>query len=100
LEKGSLICHWAISLIRQGRPGPRMNLEMITREPLKIPLLCKDYWTTFPDLRASDLASTLRFVNQNRSSDEFPVISNLTEFEFRQKEDQNIAQCLAAWQGI
>ena len=36
--------------LRTARPEIRLNLEMITRDPLKVPCLSDGYWTTFPDL--------------------------------------------------
>jgi sugar phosphate isomerase/epimerase len=84
LGQGLIDIPRAVSLIR---PGTRMTLEMITRQPLKIPMLREDYWPTFPESKAQDLARILRFVNQHQGS----AVSSLTE-------DENIIQCLQAWE--
>lgn len=94
LGKGYLDLPRAINLIHQARPNTRLTLEMITRDPLKIPLLTDRYWATFPDKTGLDLARTLRFVNEHRSS--LPRVSHLTKTELSQAEDQNVIACLTA----
>jgi sugar phosphate isomerase/epimerase len=84
LGQGLIDIPRTVSLIR---PGTHMTLEMITRQPLKIPMLREDYWNTFPESKAQDLARILRFVNQNKGN----AASNLTE-------DENIVRCLEAWE--
>jgi len=86
LGQGLIDLARAASLIR---PGTHMTLEMITRDPLKIPLLAEHYWATFPETPAADLARTLRFAKQHG----LPPVSGLSE-------DENVRQCLAAWETI
>jgi hypothetical protein len=89
LGKGLINLPHAFSLIQKARPATRMTLEMITRDPLKIALLGEEYWTTFPDSTAKDLARILHFVNRNRSGVPLPRVSDSTE-------DENIRRCLEA----
>ena len=98
LGSGYINLSAAIGRIRQARPQTRMTLEMITRDPLMIPLLTDKYWTTFPEKRAKDLAATLRFVHEHRRAELLPTVSQLTQAELRMKEDRNVTDCLAAWQ--
>src|SRR6185437_7355223 len=35
-----------VRVLRDARPGIRFNLEMITRDPLKVPCLTQSYWAT------------------------------------------------------
>lgn len=56
LGRGLIDLRKALELIRRARPQTRMNLEMITREPLRIPLLNEGYWATLPDKSAAELA--------------------------------------------
>ena len=79
----------AIQLIHSSRPQTRMTLEMITREPLKIPVLSAAYGATFRDKVASDLAPTMRFVHQHKMPLNLP-----------KAEDQNIIDCLTAWESF
>ena len=49
-----------IATIHKARPETRMTLEMITRDPLKVPCLTDGYWATFPHRGGEYLARTLR----------------------------------------
>ncbi len=75
-------------------PKVRFNLEMITRDPLQIPCLTPDYWSVFPDAKASDLASSMHLIRQRKSTD-LPRVSHL-DFEGKlATEENNILECLA-----
>jgi sugar phosphate isomerase/epimerase len=89
LGHGLLDLRQAVEWIRRARPDTRMNLEMITREPLKIPMLSESYWATLPEKTALDLARTLRFVHEKSQA---MVISKT--------EDRNVIDCLAAWEQL
>jgi sugar phosphate isomerase/epimerase len=90
----------AVSLITESRPKTRMNLEMITRDPLKIPLLREEYWGTLSDKKAADLARTLHFVNHKKSAGRLPQICHLTPAEVDWQEDENVKKCLVEWQRL
>jgi sugar phosphate isomerase/epimerase len=98
LGQGYLDLPRAVNLIRQARPQTRITLEMITRDPLKIPMLTDRYWATFPDKTGLDLARTLRFVNDNSAP--LPRVSHLTKAELLRAEDQNVMDCLTAWDAM
>ncbi|MGH9659427.1 MAG: sugar phosphate isomerase/epimerase family protein, partial [Bryobacteraceae bacterium] len=49
LGEGMLDLKRMIALIRKHHPKTKMSLEMITRDPLKIPCLTDKFWATFPD---------------------------------------------------
>jgi sugar phosphate isomerase/epimerase len=89
LGDGIVNLPYAVQLIRQARPKTRMNLEMITRDPLKIPMLGHGYLTTFPDKTRLDLARVLRYVSEHQTHHDLPGA-----------EDQNVIDCLAAWQAM
>ena len=46
LGEGFLDLPKMIALLREARPDIRFNLEMITRDPLRIPCLTDQYWAT------------------------------------------------------
>jgi sugar phosphate isomerase/epimerase len=94
LEDGYLELHRAISLVRNARPGTRFSLEMITRDPLRVPLLEDSYWATFPDRKAIDLARTLRFVKENASLKALPMMSHLSHEDQLRQENDNVIACL------
>ena len=94
LGHGLLDLPRAISLVQQARPNTRMSLEMITRDPLRIPCLSDKYWTTFPDRNGLYLARTLRLVQNDRSPQPLPTISHLSHDEQLRVEEQNVVACL------
>ncbi len=62
LGEGYLDLPRIIQTCRKANPDIRFNLEMITRDPLKIPCLTDRYWVTFDDdeVSAQELAARLR----------------------------------------
>jgi len=84
-----------VQVLRQAQPGARFNLEMITRDPLRIPCLTEGYWPTFDSLPGRDLARTLVMVREKQSGQPLPRISHLSPEEQIKLEDDNVRQCLA-----
>lgn len=78
-----------ISTIRKYNPDIRFNLEMITRDPLKIPCLTKAYWTTFSEISAPELAHFLHQIKCKKEKQPLPVVSNLPLDEQLQLEIEN-----------
>ena len=60
LGTGILDLPRVVRTVRAARPEIRLNLEMITRDPLKVPCLTAGYWATFPDLPGRHLARCSR----------------------------------------
>ena len=56
LGDGLLDLGRVVRILRKARPGIRLNLEMITRDPLEVPCLTDRYWATLPDLPGRHLA--------------------------------------------
>ncbi len=84
----------AVSTVRRARPAARFSLEMITRDPLKVPCLLDQYWATFPDRNGLYLARTLKFVQGHQSFGSLPKYSQLTHEQHVRQEDQNVIACL------
>jgi 3-oxoisoapionate decarboxylase len=84
-----------IETLRRARPEIRFNLEMITRDPLRVPCLGKKYWVTFADLPARHLASTLALVRANAAKKPLPRVSGLSTEEKVKLEDDNVRRCLS-----
>ena len=95
LGEGILDLAKTIALCRQHNPGITLNLEMITRDPLEVPCLTEDYWSTFEGLPGSELARTLRMVKQHRFKPALPRVSNLTDEERLAFEENNIIASFA-----
>lgn len=77
LGEGFLDIAGMIQTIKKHNPEIRFNLEMITRDPLKVPCLTKEYWATFEHVQATDLAQFLHKIKQYGVS-ELPVVSHLS----------------------
>ncbi len=80
------------SLVRQARPKTNFNLEMITRDPLKVPCLTDRYWATFPDRSGLLLARTLRLVHEHAKP--LPRVDQLAHDEQLRVEEENVRSCL------
>lgn len=95
LGQGVVNLEKALALCLQYNPDIKFNLEMITRDPLKIPCLEEEYWKTFGDLPGNELAKTLRLVRDKSFPGSLPIISHLKSEEQLYKEEENILACLA-----
>ncbi len=94
LGTGYLDLPQAISLVRRAHPNIRFSLEMITRDPLKVPCLTDEYWVTFPGRNGLYLARTLRFVQEHPSQNPLPLFAQLSHEQHLQAEDSNVVACL------
>jgi sugar phosphate isomerase/epimerase len=82
-------------VLRDARPDIRLNLEMITRDPLKVPCLTEGYWATFPELSGKTLARALSNVRGHSRAQPLPRITQLASALQLRAEDENIRRCLA-----
>jgi sugar phosphate isomerase/epimerase len=83
------------SMVRSARPKINFNLEMITRDPLKIPCFTDRYWATYPERSGLYLARTLRMVRQHSDkSKPLPRIAQLSHEEQVRVEEENVKACL------
>ncbi|HEX7450081.1 MAG TPA: sugar phosphate isomerase/epimerase family protein [Pirellulales bacterium] len=95
LGEGFLDLPKIVATLRKHRPEVRLNLEMITRDPLRVPCLTDKYWATMGDVRAAELAEALRRVRAHAFEGELPVVSTLPHPRQLQREAGNIDRCLA-----
>src|SRR5262249_28999664 len=51
-----------LATVRRARPDVRLNLEMMTRDPLKVPVLTPKYWATLESVSGRRLAEMLALV--------------------------------------
>jgi sugar phosphate isomerase/epimerase len=92
LGEGILDLNRMVTLCKKHNPGITFNLEMITRDPLEIPCLTDDYWSTFEDLSGRALARTLRMVKANPFEPTLPTVSQLSGEDRLAAEEKNIIQ--------
>jgi sugar phosphate isomerase/epimerase len=83
-----------VAVLRRARPGIRLNLEMITRDPLKIPCLTPRYWATLEDVPGRRLAEMIALVRTKAGRKPLPRIRELSQEERLQREDENVRQSL------
>jgi sugar phosphate isomerase/epimerase len=94
LGEGMLDLPKIMSALLKGNPGLRFSLEMMTRDPLKVPCLTDHYWSVFPDGKPEQLARTLRLVEARQSSKPLPVVDKLSRDEREKLETENVKACL------
>ena len=94
LGQGLLDLPRIVRILRKARPEIRFNLEMATRDPLKVPCLTEKYWVTFANVPGSDLARTLRYVRTNSSNGRLIKVNHLPPNELVKLEEANIKKCL------
>ncbi len=83
-----------VEILKAAKPEIRFALELITRDPLKVPCLTEAYWTTMPSVPGRDLVRTLRFVRAHRAENLLQVTSLPLEKQV-ELEDANVAESLA-----
>ena len=95
LGEGFLDLPKIISLLRAARPAIRFNLEMITRDPLRVPCLTDKYWATSPGVHGRALARALALVRKHKPAQPLPRISNRPTKEQLTIEEDNVRKSLA-----
>ena len=94
LGEGIVDLKAGVELCKKYNPTINFSLEMITRDPLEIPVLNEEYWGTFPDSTALTLARILRKVKESSFEKGLPEVSNLTSEERLAFEETNVIACL------
>ena len=92
LGQGILDLPMMMETCRRHNPGITFNLEMITRDPLKIPCLEDKYWEVFDGVGGRELARTLRMVREKKYKSALPTISQLSDEERLAVEERNILE--------
>jgi hypothetical protein len=94
LGTGFLALKKMVRILRQARPELHFGLEMITRDPLRIPCLTPKYWATMPDVSGKVLAQALTMVRQHAAKPALPRVSKLGREKQLEIEEQNVRQSL------
>jgi sugar phosphate isomerase/epimerase len=93
--EGILALSKMTDVLRTARPEVRFNLEMITRDPLRVPCLTDGYWVTLAGLSGRELAHTLALVKDKGAREPLPAVSELTAEDRVRVEEENVHKCLA-----
>jgi sugar phosphate isomerase/epimerase len=83
-----------LKILRDAKPEIHFNLELITRDPLSVPVLKEDFWVTMPDTTASQLSQVLRLVKTRGSTKPFVNLSHLPVEQQVALESSNVIQSL------
>jgi sugar phosphate isomerase/epimerase len=95
LGRGVLDLKKVIATLRKANPKIHLNLEMITRDPLKIPCLTEKYWATLDKVPGRDLGRMLALVRRCQKKLPLPRISMLSAAKQREAEESHVRQSLA-----
>jgi sugar phosphate isomerase/epimerase len=94
LGTGFLDLATIVATVRRVQPEIHLNLEMITRDPLKVPCLTPNYWATLENIPGRRLAEMIALVRSKAGKKPLPRSSKLSKEEQLQREDDNVKQCL------
>jgi hypothetical protein len=94
LGEGILDLPRIVATIQKANPQTRFSLEMITRDPLKVPCMTQQYWEVFPDRNGKYLAQIFKIVQQKSSRTPLPVLDQLAREERAKIEEDNVKACL------
>ena len=93
LGQGSFDMQRIAAILKRAKPDIRMMLELITRDPLKVPCLSEKFWATMPQVSGNDLARTLRFVREHPAKT-LQEVDSLSLEKQVELEDANIGASL------
>lgn len=95
LGTGMLDLPRIITTLRKANPALVFNLEMATRDPLKVPCLTDGYWTTFPERKATHRDAALARVEANPPRQAVPNIAGKPVAAVLAEEEANNRHGLA-----
>jgi 3-oxoisoapionate decarboxylase len=99
MGEGILDLKQMVQLLRQKDPNMIFDLEMITRDPLKIPIYTPKYWATFDDavspIPGRDVAKITALLQKNKPKKPLPKVTGLSPEAAVKLEDDYNNQCIA-----
>ena len=98
LGDGFLDIKGMVEMVQKRDPNIPFDLEMITRDPLKIPIYTAKYWVTFDDsyspLPGRDAAHVMDLVRKNKPRYPLPHTTGLSPEAQRKQEVDNNLKCI------
>jgi len=95
LGEGFLDLKGIVERLHKANPKIQFNLEMITRDPLRIPCLTVEYWATMPNVPARELAAALAMVRRNIAKTALPRTTGLDPDSQLALEDKHVKASFA-----
>ncbi len=93
LGEGSTPLKQIIEVLRKNRRDLPIVLEMITRDPLKVPYKTDKYWATYPQRDNNRIQKFERGILSKAWAKPLPRISNLTPEQALAAENDNLRRC-------
>ncbi len=94
LGEGFLDLPGLVKILHDAKPEIHLNLELITRDPLDVPILKDEFWVSMPDTPARDLARVLRVIKTQASPKPFATVSQLPPDQQLALELSNVRKSL------
>jgi sugar phosphate isomerase/epimerase len=97
LGDGYMDLHGLVARMQKRNPKMLFQLEMLTRDPLKVPIFTEQYWKVFDDKSpapARDLAMLVAWVRNHPPKKPLPRTSGLNPVEVLALEDALNQQCI------
>jgi sugar phosphate isomerase/epimerase len=83
-----------VDILRAKNPDMPMDLEMITRDPLKVPIYTDKYWVTFGDIPGRQVARIMEIVEKNPPKKPLPHTTGLDGAARKKLEDDYNLACI------
>jgi 3-oxoisoapionate decarboxylase len=95
LGEGFLPLKALVETLQKAKPDISLNLEVITRDGILVPVRSDDYWATFPNRPHSDAEPMMRLAREKGIARPLPLVSQLSATEQLNLEQHNVRQSLA-----
>jgi sugar phosphate isomerase/epimerase len=95
LGQGILPLAKIMEVLRRGRADIRFCLEMITRDPLKVPYLEDKYWVTYEKRDEAKIQKFKANTLSKAAKTPLPKVSGMSSQRMLAVEDDNIRRCVA-----
>lgn len=89
LGTGALDLPRIVATLVKANPRLVFNLEMATRDPLRVPCLTDGYFVTFPERKALRLEATMQWVQANPPRQAPPTVSGKPTAQILEEEEAN-----------
>jgi sugar phosphate isomerase/epimerase len=93
LGEGFLPLKQFVQDLRRAKPNLHFSLEVITRDPIKVPVRVDSYWATFPGRPRTDAEPMLRLAKEKGKP--LPLVSSLSPERQLSLEQSNIEKSIA-----
>jgi sugar phosphate isomerase/epimerase len=95
LGRGMVDLKRCVEAVRRVKPKVRFSLDMLTRDPLKIPCLTEKYWVTFTERNGRHLARALAGVRKKKSAAPLARVTGMGREEQLRVELENVTASVA-----